>query len=213
MGKTIRTREKREDILAVIGVGGFVQYPTDDERLRASKLRGKVVAIKPKRLPARNLRFHRKFFALLKLGFTYWSPQVKLVSDPEQWIAKEVAQEFCQQAGMPELFEKYGNEIAQSVIDRMARKRSNRLDPEAYKSPDNYRKRVMVEAGFYELEHLPDGGAIKVPWSVSFENMTEERFDQVYKGCFNIIWNNSLFQIFENESEMERAVNQLMEFA
>ncbi|WP_170107428.1 DUF1367 family protein [Photobacterium indicum] len=211
MTQSIQKRTKPNEILAVIGGGGFVSYATNEDQEQAKNLTGRVVAIKPKS-KARNLKHHRKFFALMKLGFMYWSPYMRLVSEPEDWIAREVAREFCKQAGKPELFDQFGNDIAQHVIDRMARKRSRRADPEAYKCPDNYRHKIMVDAGFFETVTLPNGGVIRRPWSVSFENLAQEDFNKIYKGCFNVVWSESLFQIFDDEAEAENAVNQLMSF-
>ncbi|WP_395222072.1 DUF1367 family protein [Vibrio diabolicus] len=36
---------------------------------------------------------------------------------------------------------------------------------------------------------------------------------KIYKGCFNVIWNQSLFQVFNDEQEMQNAVYRFMEFA
>lgn len=211
MTRSIQKRTKPDDILAVIGAGGFVQFATNDEHERAKQLKGRVVAIKPKKA-GRNLKHHRKFFALIRLGFSYWSPVKRLVSDPEEWIAHEVAKTFCELAGNPDMYKVQGIEIAQLVVDRMARKRSTRLDPEAYKSEEKYRSMIMIEAGFFELEHLPSGGVIQRPWSIAFDQMPQEEFNKIYSGCSEVIWNKSLFQIFDDEQQMDNAVNQLMGF-
>jgi hypothetical protein len=211
MSSTIRNRNIKPVILGIVGGGGFISYVADDDQIRAKNLIGHVVKITPLR-GKRNLKFHRKFFVLVNLGFEYWSPKMKLVSEPEEWIAFEVAKEFCEQAGQPELFEKYGKNIAQIAIDKMVRKRSSRIDPDGYKNIDNFRKRVMIKAGFYELVTLPNGGIIKQPWSIAFHNMTQEQFNDVYKKCFDVIWYESLFQNFENEQEVENLINQLLNF-
>ncbi|CAK1923743.1 conserved hypothetical protein [Vibrio crassostreae] len=208
---TVRSRAKSENLSGEIMQGGFVRFADSEEHEKARKLAGRVVEIKVFK-KGRNLRFHRKFFALLNLGFSYWSPSFKGVSDPEENLAHDVAKLFCELAGTPELYEVQGKEIAHLAIQRLESKRLGYLDPEAYKDPDNYRKKVMIEAGFYELEYLPTGGAIKVPWSISFDNMDEIQFEKIYRGCSNVIWNMSLFQTFESKEEMERAVNQMMGF-
>lgn len=51
----------------------------------------------------------------------------------------------------------------------------------------------MIEAGYFDLEMLPNGGTVKRPWSIAFENADQEQFEKIYKGCFNVIWNQSLF--------------------
>ncbi|CAK3753037.1 conserved hypothetical protein [Vibrio crassostreae] len=208
---SIRSREKSSELVGVISEGGFIQYATSAEHDRAKKLNGRVVFIKPKN-GNRSLKFHRKFFALINLGFGYWSPTYKTVSDPEEKLAHDVAKLFCELAGNPDLYHEQGIEIAQLAIQNLALKRMAYLDPEAYKSEETYRRMVMIEAGFYELEYLPNGGAIKVPWSIAFDNMEPEQFEKIYKGCSGVIWNKSLFQIFEDKEQMDRAVNQLMGF-
>lgn len=204
-------KPKSNEILAVIGAGGFVQYVTNDEHERAKKMRGRVVAIKPQS-KKRNLRFHKKFFALIRLGFQYWAPHINLVSEPEIAIAHAVAKRFCHLGGNPELYEAQGKEIAESVINDLKKRREVVMDVESYKCEETYRKEVMVEAGFYELMHMPSGGVIKVPWSIAFDALVEEDFEKIYRGCHDVIWNKSLFQVFEDQSEMERAVRQLMTF-
>ncbi len=211
MTRTI-TKSKSNDILAVVGDGGFIQYATTDEHDRAKKLKGRVVAIKPKRANPRSLGNHRRFFALIRLGFTYWKPEVGLVSGAEQDLAHAVAKRFCTLGGNPDLYELQGFEIAEAVIAELSKRREGVIDLEAYKSEETYRKKVMVEAGLYEQVILPDGGAIKQPWSIAFERMTEDEFREIYSAVHRVIWQKTLFQIFEDQSEMDRAVNQLMAF-
>nr|WP_253820364.1 DUF1367 family protein [Vibrio alginolyticus] len=163
-------------------------------------MRGRVVAIKPKsKAKARVLEHHRKFFALIHLGFEYWSPDVSLISEPEYYIAHETAKQFCQ--------------LADIVLSKIKKQRESHCDPEAYKCIENYRYQVMIEAGYFDLEMLPNGGAVKRPWSIAFENADQEQFEKMYKGCLNVIWNQSLFQVFNDEQEMQNAVYRFMEFA
>lgn len=211
MNTTIRSRAKTNQLIGVITSGGFIQYATTADHEAAKSLTGRVVHVLPKG-GDRSLKFHRKYFALINLGFSYWSPTYKTVSDPEEKIAHDVAKLFCDLAGNPDLYDVQGKEIAQLAIKKLALKRTGYLDPEAYKSEETYRRMVMIEAGFYELEYLPNGGAIKVPWSIAFDNMKPEQFEKIYKGCSGVIWNKSLSQIFEEKEQMDRAVNQLMGF-
>ncbi|HGM6602266.1 TPA: DUF1367 family protein [Serratia marcescens] len=37
-----------------------------------------------------NQKFHRNFWKLQELGFSYWEPDWTFVSDPENWSAHEV---------------------------------------------------------------------------------------------------------------------------
>lgn len=211
--QTVKAKKEKNEIVGVITAGGFLQYATPDMREKATSMKGRVVTLKPKAKKAsRLIEHHRKFFALLNLGFQYWSPDVSLISEPEHYIAHETARKFCDLAGKPEMYETHGVEIADLVLAGIKQKRESHCDPEAYKCPENYRYQVMIEANFYDLEILPNGGAIKRPWSIAFDNMDQEQFEKIYKGCFDVIWNKSLFQVFNDETEMQNAIYQHMEF-
>lgn len=70
----------------------------------------------------------------------------------------------------------------------------------------------MVKAGFYDLAANSDGGTLKQRWSIAFVNMSQEKFDKVYRGVAGVIWNETLQQHFTDEHEMEQAANRLMEY-
>ncbi|HGM6885876.1 TPA: DUF1367 family protein [Serratia marcescens] len=160
----------------------------------------------------RNLKHHRKFWKLLELGFSYWESDWTFVSDPEKWIAHEVAKTLAAQAGDPLLYDNITKLIADSVLQRVAAQRQRRFDVEAVKTTEAYLNHVMVKAGFYDLAVNPDGGTLKQRWSIAFVNMSQEKFDKVYSGVAGVIWNETLQQHFADEHEMEQAVNRLMEY-
>ncbi|PNP21982.1 DUF1367 domain-containing protein [Vibrio alginolyticus] len=212
--QTVRAKKEKLEIFGYIGTGGYIQYADSDMREKAATMSGRVVAIKPKsKAKSRILEHHRKFFALINLGFEYWSPDVSLISEPEFYIAHETAKQFCQLAGREDMYETHGIEIAEMVLSKIKKQRESHCDPEAYKCKDNYRYQVMIEAGFFDLEMLPNGGTIKRPWSIAFDNADQEQFEKIYKGCFDVIWNKSLFQVFNDEQEMQNAVFRFMEYA
>ncbi len=212
--QTVRAKKEKLEIFGYIGTGGYIQYADSDMREKAATMSGRVVAIKPKsKAKSRILEHHRKFFALINLGFEYWSPDVSLISEPEFYIAHETAKQFCHLAGREDMYETHGIEIANMVLSKIKKQRESHCDPEAYKCKDNYRYQVMIDAGFFDLEMLPNGGTIKRPWSIAFDNADQEQFEKIYKGCFEVIWNKSLFQVFNDEQEMQNAVFRFMEYA
>ncbi len=212
--QTVRAKKEKLEIFGYIGTGGYIQYADSDMREKAATTSGRVVAIKPKsKAKSRILEHHRKFFALINLGFEYWSPDVSLISEPEFYIAHETAKQFCQLAGRSDMYETHGIEIANMVLSKIKKQRESHCDPEAYKCKDNYRYQVMIDAGFFDLEILPNGGTVKRPWSIAFDNADQEQFEKIYKGCFDVIWNKSLFQVFNDEQEMQNAVFRFMEYA
>ncbi|EGQ8533124.1 DUF1367 family protein [Vibrio parahaemolyticus] len=211
--QTVRAKKEKLEIFGYIGTGGYIQYADSDMREKAATMSGRVVAIKPKsKAKSRILEHHRKFFALINLGFEYWSPDVSLISESEFYIAHETAKQFCHLAGREDMYETHGIEIAEMVLSKIKKQRESHCDPEAYKCKDNYRYQVMIDAGFFDLEILPNGGTVKRPWSIAFDNMDQEQFEKIYKGCFDVIWNKSLFQVFNDEQEMQNAVYRFMEF-
>ncbi|MBE3997934.1 DUF1367 family protein [Vibrio parahaemolyticus] len=49
---------------------------------------------------------------------------------------------------------------------------------------ENYRYQVMIEAGYFDLEMLPNGGTVKRPWSIAFENADQEQFEKNLQRLF-----------------------------
>uniref|UniRef100_UPI00288BFFAC DUF1367 family protein n=1 Tax=Haemophilus parahaemolyticus TaxID=735 RepID=UPI00288BFFAC len=57
-----------------------------------------------------------------------------------------------------------------------------------------------------------DGGTIKERWSISFDNMQQEQFNEVYRGVFGVIWNETLCNVYQDEWALENKISQLMGF-
>ncbi|HEJ9120499.1 TPA: DUF1367 family protein [Serratia marcescens] len=210
--QTKSPRKHKTETLGVLLPGGGIKYATDHDRdtMKGSST-GTPIAIRPIG-DRRDLKHHRKFWKLLELGFSYWEPDWTFVSDPEKWIAHEVAKMLAAHAGEPLLYDNITKLIADSVLQRVTAQRQRRFDAEAVKTLEAYLNHVMVNAGFYELTANPDGGTLKQRWSIAFVNMSQEKFDKVYSGVAGVIWNEMLQQHFADEYEMEQAVNRLMEY-
>lgn len=210
--RTKSPRKHKTEALGVLLPGGGIKYATDHDRDTMKVVpTGTPIAMRPIG-DRRNLKHHRKFWKLLELGFSYWEPDWAFVSDPEKWIAHEVAKTLAAQAGDPLLYDNITKLIADSVLQRVAAQRQRRFDAEAVKTTEAYLNHVMVKAGFYDLAANPDGGTLKQRWSIAFVNMSQEKFDKVYSGVAGVIWNETLQQHFADEHEMEQAVNRLMEY-
>ncbi|HEP1044343.1 DUF1367 family protein [Serratia marcescens] len=210
--RTKSSRKHKTEVLGVLLPGGGIKYATDHDRDTMKGVpTGTPIAMRPSG-DRRNLKHHRKFWKLLELGFSYWEPDWTFVSDPEKWIAHEVAKTLAAQAGDPLLYDNITKLIADSVLQRVAAQRQRRFDAEAVKTTEAYLNHVMVKAGFYDLAANPDGGTLKQRWSIAFVNMSQEKFDKVYSGVAGVIWNETLQQHFADEYEMEQMVSQLMSF-
>lgn len=106
----------------------------------------------------RNPAFHRRFFALLNLGFEYWEPTGGAISSNERKLVN----------GYAKFLSSYGSnesvllDAAEQYLDHVASRRvTNGIS--LCKSFDTYRSWVTVEAGYYDSIKLPDGLLRKHP--------------------------------------------------
>lgn len=155
----------------------------------------------------RNPAFHRKFFALLNLGFDYWEPTGGAISSNERKLV----------AGYAKFLSSFGGsesallDAAEVYLSRIADKRAGSIS--LCKSFDAYRAWVIVEAGHYIAIQLPDGTLKKHPRSISFANMDETEFSQLYDAALDVLWRWILSGTFSSKEEAENTANQLLSFA
>ncbi len=190
---------------------GDIQFATEmDKDLFLGLPIGTPVEITPK--PKRNLGHHRKFFALMKLGMEYWQPDISMISRPERWIAHQVAKNFAKASDNENFYEEYGEDIANKTLQDVTKHRKSELNVDAFHNIDQYRKKIMIDAGFFDYILLPDGGAILEPNSIAFSKMSQEKFNEIYRGCFSEIWQQTLYQVFDSQEDMQTAINEMMSF-
>ncbi|MEN0581587.1 DUF1367 family protein [Phytobacter palmae] len=156
----------------------------------------------------RNPAFHRKFFALLNLGFEYWEPTGGAISSNERKLVQGYAKYLMTFGGNETAL----LDAAEQYLDQVASRRvTNGIS--LCKSYDAYRAWVIVEAGHYDAIQLPDGTLRKYPRSISFANMDETEFQQLYKAALDVLWRWILSRSFEDQRAVENAASQLMGFA
>ena len=80
------------------------------------------------------------------------------------------------------------------------------------KTLEAYLNHVMKQAGFYDIKPSADGGTLKERWSISFDNCPQEKFNEIYKGVFGVIWNETLCNVYQDEWALENKISQLMGF-
>ena len=154
----------------------------------------------------RNPAFHRRFFALLNLGFEYWEPTGGAISSNERKLVTGYAKFLASFGGSePALLN-----AAEQYLDRIADRRAGSIS--ACKSFDAYRSWVIVEAGHYDAIQLPDGTLRKYPRSISFANMEETEFQQLYRAVLDVLWRWILSRAFRSQGEAQNAAAQLMSF-
>jgi len=154
----------------------------------------------------RNPAFHRKFFALLNLGFEYWEPTGGAISSNERRLVTGYAKYLAAFGGSEGAL----LDAAEQYLVRIADKRAGSIS--LCKSFDAYRSWVTVEAGHYDAIQLPDGTLRKHPRSIAFANMEEAEFQQLYRAALDVLWRWILSRAFRNPAEAENAAAQLMSF-
>ncbi len=202
---------RRNTALGMIGPNADIQYATEMDRDLFLGLRtGTPVEIKAK--PDRNVRHHRKYFAMMKLGLEYWKPDTDIITKPERWIAQKVAKEFAILSQNQDFYKNFGLDIANKVIRDVTECRKKKLNIDLLQNIDLYRKKIMIDAGFFDYILLADGRALREPHSIAFDEMSQDKFNEIYRGCFNQIWQQTLIQVFENEQEAQRAIDEMQQF-
>lgn len=156
----------------------------------------------------RNPTFHRRFFALLNLGFEYWEPTGGAISSNERKLVTGYAKYLASFGGSETAL----LDAAEQYLEQVASRRiTNGIS--LCKSFDAYRAWVIVEAGHYDAIQLPDGTLRKHPRSIAFANMHETEFQQLYKAALDVLWRWVLSRAFKTQREAENAAAQLMSFA
>ncbi|EOG5422599.1 DUF1367 family protein [Cronobacter sakazakii] len=156
---------------------------------------------------ARNYLFHKRFFALLNLGFEYWTPAGGTVTQAEKRYLRQFISFQILVVGNADAL----HDLEQAFNER---EQARRADGHAIvKSFEAYRKWAITEAGFYDEFILPDNTRRREARSISFASMDEGEFHEVYKAVFNVLWNTILRKTFTSYQEAENVAMQLLELA
>ncbi|WP_421250110.1 DUF1367 family protein [Aeromonas sp. 600584] len=194
--------------LTLLRMSGGVLVPSTPADAEVIRLMPIGTTIQAQGRGRRNPAFHRRFFALLNLTFDYWEPTGGLVSPAEQGILDRFVRYLSRFGASHTL-----DQAKEEFIDQLACLRVERHGPQAEKSFEVMRKWLTVEAGYYTIVILPDGGIRKEAMSISFAKMGQEEFADLYCAVFGVCWRYVLSLQFSSEAEAEEAVTQLMGFA
>ena len=179
--------------------------PETRELLQSKFKLGDVLVAEFKRV--RNPAFHRRFFALLNLGFEYWEPTGGAISSNERKLVTGFANFLSTYGGSANALQ----DAAEHYLEQVAGRRvTNGIS--LCKSYEAYRAWVIIEAGHYDTIKLPDGSLRKHPRSISFANMGEIEFQQLYKAALDVLWHWILSNPIRTQDEAENAAAQLMSF-
>lgn len=150
------------EALLVKTPGGLI--PQDDDSREALSAIGLGKVIRVKFTQPRNLKFHRKFFALVNFAYEHWEPGTLEVP---RW--KDVVPE---------------------------------------KNKDQFRKDLVIMAGYYNSAYRIDGSFRVDAKSISFGSMSQEEFDKLYSAVINVV----LKKILTNytREDLDNVVDQLI---
>ncbi|HDR2875141.1 hypothetical protein CIW60_03620 [Enterobacter roggenkampii] len=156
----------------------------------------------------RNPAFHRRFLALLNLGFECWETTGGAISSNERKLISGYAKFLASYGGNESAL----IDAAEQNLEQVAYRRvTNGIS--LCKSFDAYRSWVIVEAGHFDAIQLPDGTLRKHPRSISFANMDELEFQQLFKAALDVLWRWILSRSFSCRVEAENVAVQLLGFA
>ncbi|MBN3986808.1 DUF1367 family protein [Serratia marcescens] len=152
----------------------------------------------------RNPAFHRRFFALLNLGFEYWEPTGGAISPADKALVNGYVKFLAYYAGGEDALQAAADEYLADV----AEKRAGNISAE--KSFEAFRAWVTIQAGFYTEFIMPDGTKRQEPKSISFAKMDDIEFGEFYKSVLDVLWNYILFRTFPDQQSAENVAAQLM---
>lgn len=182
---------------------GDMLLPMDQESLETLRLLPTGRPIGVDTVTVRNYEFHKKAFALVKLAFDYWEPK-NLLSTVERKTVGNLGKFMVRHGIDPE--------AARNLCKMyMAELNQKRQKMEAERSFEAFREFITVEAGFYDTVITP-AGPKRVAKSWAYKNMTEERFQELYKGVFTACWDLVLKQTFDTPEHAEAVAMELLTF-
>jgi hypothetical protein len=150
--------------ISLIKISGVMLPLTMHDKECVDSLRNNQI-INCKVTKKRNVKFHRKFYALLNYAYDLFEPpQVEI----------------------------NGNKI------------------EGCKDFEEFRKWLIVKAGYYDVIGYPDGGVRLRAKSIKFSKMDDEEFSRLYSNCIDVVLKYICVQY--SEQELENTLNQVMSY-
>lgn len=182
--------------LYLVKVGNSLRPAYDEDNDRIRKMKAGTIYRAEVTAPRDQVR-HRKFFALLNLSFGYWEPET-MVSNIEKETVDKLA-DYLKRSGV-------GSEavcvLTGNFVAELERKRAG-LSLE--RDFDSFRSHITVAAGFSELVATP-AGPKKVAKSISFANMEQVAFDDLYRAVLNVCWEICLSKCFGDLNELAESL-------
>lgn len=141
----------------------------------------------------RNLKRHKRLFALLNETFSHWEPSGMIAS-----VEKQTAERFGKFLIRHGVSEDAVNSLQSAFFDELEFARQHK---EGEKCFNSFREWVTIESGFYSVILSP-AGPRKVAKSISFSNCDDVEFNNLYKQILNTCWMLCLNKIYDNQEQL-----------
>lgn len=189
--------------------GGAV-WPVDNvdkESFRNLK-QGQAVKISLVRQSARSIDHHRLYWGgLVRLIADYWEPSAGAITPNEVGVVNAFSRFLS--SGMNEDAGDAIEVAKEAFMVRLRETRAAQIDT-GETSLQDIHDWIKGELQMYDLFQTPSGFQKRLK-SINFNAMSQEEFNVFYKKAFDVAWRFVLSRKFENESDAESAVAQLME--
>lgn len=141
----------------------------------------------------RNIKRHRRFFALLNLAFDYWQPESMVAEVEKQTVSS--LQKYLVKHGLPI------DSVNALCTGFVADLENYRAETQTGKCFESFRAWITVKAGYYETVQTP-AGPRKSPKSISFAQCDDVDFNEFYKSVLNACWDLCLHRVFDNQEQL-----------
>lgn len=148
----------------------------------------------------RNLKRHRRFFALLNLTYDYWSPESMVAEVEKETVAR--LQGYLIKHGLS------ADAVSALCTGFISDLEKHRAETNTGKCFESFRAWITVKAGYYQIVQTP-AGPRKTPKSISFSQCDDCDFNNFYKQVLNACWDLCLHKIYANQEDL---AEQLLRF-
>lgn len=194
------------DFIVVRCQDGAFRVPTqyDDEQSRKFKV-GTAYRMTATVQSARSLRHHRLYWGgLLGLAMDYWEPSGGLITSAERKTLANFAAWLDKKGGNSGAITK-AHDVFLSELEQS---RAQRIESPVKRIEDLH-EFVKREAGYVEYFETPSGVMVRTK-SINFNAMTQEEFNEYYQKAFSVIWRYILHRAYQNETDAQNAIDQLL---
>lgn len=191
-----------EAVLKRVGEGFIADPACNDPDAFAGIKAGESISVKWSK-PRHGWR-HRKFFALLKVGYEAWEPAAVPATETREF--KIIGRFINAIANSMPVSKTWLFQQAEKVITQWQLKQCH----QAEKQFNRFRKEVTILAGYHEAVHSMDGSFRLEAKSIAFSKMDEDEFTKLYNAVCNVILQRVLTTY--TREDLDRVVEEILRF-